>query len=98
MPPARQSADSVALHAGAAPPRLASVSAQDARGRWYVSFQFRCRRRRRASANRVLTVLKAALNRAWREGRLPSDAVWRRVEPFARVAAARVRYLKVAEA
>jgi len=30
-------------------------------------------RKRRATANRVLTVLKAALNHAWREGRVPSD-------------------------
>lgn len=55
-------------------------------------------RRRRASANRTLTVLKAALNRAWREGKIPSDEPWRRVEPFEEVAAARVRYLTVAEA
>jgi hypothetical protein len=39
-------------------------------------------RRRRASANRTLTVLKAALNRAWCEGKIPSDEAWRRVEPF----------------
>ncbi len=55
-------------------------------------------RRRRASANRTLTVLKAALNRAWREGKIPSDEVWRRVEPFEEADAARVRYLTVAEA
>jgi integrase len=55
-------------------------------------------RRRRATANRTLTVLKAALNRAWRDGRVPSDAAWRRVEPFEDVDAARVRYLSVAEA
>jgi len=55
-------------------------------------------RRRRASANRTLTVLKAALNRAWREGTTPSDDAWRRVEPFKEVDAARVRYLTVAEA
>ena len=55
-------------------------------------------RRRRASANRTLTVLKAALNRAWREGKIPSDEAWRRVEPFEEVDAARVRYLTVAEA
>jgi len=54
-------------------------------------------RRRRASANRVLTILKAALNRAWREGKVASDAAWRRVEPFENVDAARVRYLTVAE-
>jgi integrase len=55
-------------------------------------------RRRRASANRTLTVLKAALNRAWREGKIPSDEAWRRVEPFEEVDASRVRYLTVAEA
>src|SRR5262249_33157608 len=54
-------------------------------------------RRRRASANRTLTVLKAGLNRAWREGKIPSDEQWRRVEPFDGVGAARVRYLTVAE-
>jgi integrase len=56
------------------------------------------KRRRRASANRTLTVLKAALNRAWREGNVPSDAAWRRVEPFEGVDAARVRYLTIDEA
>jgi integrase len=55
-------------------------------------------RRRRASANRTLTVLKAGLNRAWREGKIPSDEAWRRVEPFEEVDAARVRYLTLAEA
>jgi len=56
------------------------------------------KRRRRASANRTLTILKAALNRAWREGRISSDAAWRRVEPFENVDAARIRYLRLAEA
>jgi integrase len=55
-------------------------------------------RRRRSSANRVLTILKAALNRAWREGKLSTDTSWRRVEPFENVDAARVHYLKIAEA
>jgi integrase len=55
-------------------------------------------RRRRASANRTLTVLKAALNRAWREGKIRSDDAWRRVEPFEEADAARVGYLTVAEA
>jgi integrase len=55
-------------------------------------------RRRRASANRTLTVLKAALNRAWREGHVASDAEWRRVEPYEAVGTARTRYLTIAEA
>ena len=55
-------------------------------------------RRRCATANRTLTVLKAALNRAWREGKITSDDGWRRVAPFEQADAARVRYLTVAEA
>src|SRR5262249_54965585 len=50
-------------------------------------------RRRRASANRVLTYLKAALNHAWRNGLVPSDDAWRRVKPFKAVDAPVIRYL-----
>jgi integrase len=50
-------------------------------------------RRRRASANRVLTYLKAALNHAWRDGMVPSDDAWRRVKPFRSVDAPVIRYL-----
>src|SRR5262249_30700447 len=55
------------------------------------------RRRRQATANRILTVLKAALNHAWREGRVTSDDAWRRVKPFHDVEAPVVRYLTEAE-
>lgn len=55
-------------------------------------------RRRRASANRTLTILKAALNMAWREAKVASDDAWRRVTPFEEADAARVRYLQIAEA
>jgi integrase len=56
-------------------------------------------RKRKATANRTLTVLKAALNRAWRNKRklVPSDAEWRAVEPFENADAARIRYLSLAE-
>jgi integrase len=54
-------------------------------------------RRRRVSANRVLTIVKAAFNLAFREGRIESDASWRRVKAFKGVDAARVRYLTLAE-
>ncbi len=50
-------------------------------------------RRRRSSANRVLTVLKAALNLAHRQRRVASDAAWRGVKPFREAASARVRVL-----
>jgi integrase len=54
-------------------------------------------RRRRATANRVLTVLKAALNHAWKAGHVAIDDAWRRVRPFKAVETARVRYLSEAE-
>jgi integrase len=54
-------------------------------------------RARRATTNRVLTVLKAALNRAFKDGHIQDDLAWRRVEPFAKTHAARPGYLTVAE-
>ena len=55
------------------------------------------RRARQATANRVATVLKAALNLAYRDGHAPSDHAWRRVKPFGRVDAPKIRYLDDAE-
>jgi integrase len=54
-------------------------------------------RRRRSTANRILTVLKAALNYAWRTGKVASDTAWRRVKPFKNVDAPVIRYLSGAE-
>jgi integrase len=54
-------------------------------------------RKRRATANRILTVLKAALNHTWKSGHVASDDAWRRVKPFRAVETARVRYLSEAE-
>jgi len=55
-------------------------------------------RRRKSSANRTLTVLKAALNRAFELMRVPNNAAWLRVKPFRGVEAARLRYLSMDEA
>ena len=51
------------------------------------------RRARRATANRVLTILKAALNHAFHDGRVQADDAWRRVKPFKAVESAVVRFL-----
>jgi integrase len=56
------------------------------------------RRARKATANRILTILKAALNRAFHADRVTSDTAWRKVKPFKRVDEAVVRYLTGAEA
>jgi integrase len=55
------------------------------------------KRRRRATANRVLHILKAAFNHAWREGKVATDEAWRRVSPFRDVDLPVVRYLTQAE-
>jgi integrase len=67
--------------AGAAPKHRAADSSPEAV------------RRRRSTANRVLTILKAALNHAHREGRCASDDAWRTVRAFREADAARLRYL-----
>jgi integrase len=54
-------------------------------------------RQRRATANRILGVLKAALNLAFREKNATTDQEWRRVRPFRAVNAAKIRYLSHAE-
>jgi len=55
-------------------------------------------RKRRTTANRVLTILKAALNMAHEEGRVPSDSAWRRVKGFKGVDSPKVAYLEADEA
>ena len=54
------------------------------------------KRARKASANRILIILRAGLNRAFRdpENGIVSDAAWRRVERFPGVDAAKIRYFK----
>ncbi|MDQ6703763.1 MAG: site-specific integrase, partial [Pseudomonadota bacterium] len=49
-------------------------------------------RANRASANRVLTILRAALNQAFRDGNAETDVPWRTVKPFHGVDAPRLRY------
>lgn len=55
-------------------------------------------RARRSTSNGILTVLKAILNFAFREGKVESDAAWRKVKPFRDVDSPRVRYLSPEEA
>ena len=56
------------------------------------------KRARRATANRILTMLKAALNRSFKRGLVDDDLAWRRVKPFGEVDAARPGFLTVGEA
>jgi integrase len=55
-------------------------------------------RARRASANRTWSILRAALNHTFTEGKINSDSAWRKVKPFKNVDVARIRYLTITEA
>jgi integrase len=58
------------------------------------------RRRRKSSANRIFNVLRAALNYAFQndeDGRVPSDAAWKKVKAFRDVDAPKVRWLSTDE-
>jgi integrase len=54
-------------------------------------------RRRRSTANRLLTVLKAALNQAFHDRGASTDEAWRKVKPFREADAAVIHYLSDAE-
>lgn len=57
------------------------------------------RRRSQDTANRILTILKAALNAAFADeaNHITTDAAWRRVKPFKKVARARQVNLETAQ-
>lgn len=76
-----------------APPRLRVKKGAKPRHQKMDPTNAEVRRRRQSSANRVLTTLKAALNRAWRQDRISSDKVWRSIKPFVNADASRARYL-----
>jgi integrase len=50
-------------------------------------------RRRRSTANRVLTILKAALNLARQNRRIDTDDAWAMAKPYREVDAPKIRYL-----
>jgi integrase len=54
-------------------------------------------RSRKSTANRILTVLKAILNKAFRDGLVSDDTAWRRVKPFGNTDEPITRFLSEAE-
>lgn len=55
------------------------------------------KRSRKATANRILTVLKAILNKAFHDELVDDNVTWRRVKPFENVEQAKIRFLTEAE-
>ena len=81
-----------------APARLRTATGAEQNVRIIDDDDEDARRKRKASANRILSMLKAALNLAFREGRVANDTAWRRVKPFKGVDAPRLRFLSDDEA
>lgn len=56
------------------------------------------KRSRKSSANRVFTILKAILNKAFEDGLVSNDTEWRRVKPFENADEPITRFLTTTEA
>lgn len=56
------------------------------------------KRARKSTANRILTVLKAILNKAFQDEALSNDSAWRKVKPFSNADEPVTRFLTHAEA
>lgn len=77
---------------------VAKYPAQRGTGKPFANPTMEQRQRRRHSANAVLSTLTAALNIAFRDGKVGTDVAWRRVRKFRDIHHARVRYLLEDEA
>ncbi|TAN47032.1 MAG: site-specific integrase, partial [Rhodospirillales bacterium] len=75
-----------------APARLRSGKGKDVRFRTAPLSRDEIRARK-STANRVLAILKAALNRAYLDGQIESDEPWKRVKSFRGTKAAKVAFL-----
>ena len=78
----------------ASPPRLRTRKKEDQKYRTIDPDDDEAQRRRKSAANRTWTIFRAALNQAWRAGRIKADErIWKRVKAFEDVDAARPRWL-----
>ncbi len=80
-----------------APPRVRTRRGAEQAFRTIEATDSESMRKRQATANRILTVLKAALNLAHENRRVSSKAAWEAVKPFREVDLAKVRFLTPAE-
>jgi integrase len=80
------------------PPRARTGKDQKQRYRKFDDSDPEAVRRRKSTVNRLWTILRGALNHAFRDGKIASDTAWRRVKPFRGADAARVDYLEIAAA
>jgi hypothetical protein len=75
-----------------APARLRTREGEKQKYRFLDHDNAEALRRRKATANRTWTVLRAALNLAYKDGKIASPSAWEKVDPFESVDAARIRF------
>ncbi len=80
------------------PPRLRTRKGQEQKHREEDANPGEAERKRKLRANRHLVTLRAALNRAWQEGRIARNDAWVRVKQFPGTERARSRFLNADEA
>ena len=81
-----------------APPRVRTKAGRQQAFREFDGTHEDAKRARQATANRVLTTLKAALNYALENHRVSSNAAWLSVKPFRNVDVPKIRFLTPIEA
>ncbi len=54
-------------------------------------------RKRRATANRIISIFKAILNHAFHTNRIPSNEAWQKLKPFKNVTEPKIRFLSEPE-
>ena len=78
------------------PPRVRTAAGKPQQHRTIDFNDIETNRKRRSSANRSFTVLRAALNKAVQDGKIKNVA-WRAARPFRATEAARLRFLTLEE-
>jgi integrase len=77
----------------AEPPRLRTTKGKEQKHRAEDPNVAEAQRKRKLRANRHLVTLRAALNRAWRDGHIARNDAWARVQLFPGTERARTRFL-----
>jgi integrase len=85
-------------NAAALPPRARTSKGAKQQYRKKFDSSDEAVRRRKATVNRLWSILRAALNKAFEDKKISSDTEWRRVKPFKNVEKARADYLETADA
>lgn len=84
-------------HVADSGPRVRVAKGEESASRTIDTENADVMRKRYATANRIFTVLRAALNFGYRRNRIVTKAAWEKITPFRQVDAPKIRYMTVDE-